>query len=399
MDFKRYENEKDDELIYRVCSQKESIGRWCDVRDVLNELLGYDYTDSAYRKKYQYFTKLLEANNNKFVDSEAQLEEINYQKRELEKLKKQIQTEKVEYNKWLREDARDELIGEKIINAINTLPSLNVPNHKIKNNQNQKSYVLCLGDEHLGVEFEIKGLFGEVLNSYSPEVFESRMWKLRDKIIEIVKKENINLLKIYDLGDNIDGLLRVSQLCKLRYGVLEQTMQFAEFISNWLNEISQHVCIDYRMIIDANHSQLRMLGQQKNTFTDENLSKVILKFIQERLKNNAYITINTNPTGMIYDDVCGYKILAIHGEVKSMERALDEFKKVYGVNIDYLLAGHLHHSKSEEVGFSSEVINIPSIIGIDDYSLSLRKVSNSAAKLLVFEENEGKTIEYTIKLN
>ena len=42
MEFKRLENETDEELIYRVCSQKEAIGTWEDVKDILNSLLGSD---------------------------------------------------------------------------------------------------------------------------------------------------------------------------------------------------------------------------------------------------------------------------------------------------------------------------------------------------------------------
>ena len=44
-------------------------------------------------------------------------------------------------------------------------------------------------------------------------------------------------------------------------------------------------------------------------------------------------------------------------------------------------------------------INVGSIIGVDGYSLSLRKTSNASAKLLVFEQDKGKTCEYILKLN
>ena len=46
MQYKRYENETEDELIYRICSQKEQIGTWKEVRDILNNLLNYSYNES-----------------------------------------------------------------------------------------------------------------------------------------------------------------------------------------------------------------------------------------------------------------------------------------------------------------------------------------------------------------
>ena len=46
----------------------------------------------------------------------------------------------------------------------------------------------------------------------------------------------------------------------------------------------------------------------------------------------------------------------------------------------------------------SDIISIPSIIGIDDYSLSLNKTSDPGATLFILEEGKGNVIEYNIKL-
>lgn len=67
MEYKRYEGELDDELIYRVGKDKSIIGTWDDVAKILNDILGYDYGESTYRKKIQAFEKMLEANKSKFL--------------------------------------------------------------------------------------------------------------------------------------------------------------------------------------------------------------------------------------------------------------------------------------------------------------------------------------------
>ena len=59
MEYNRFENETDEEVIFRICSQKERIGTWQETADILNELLGNEYTESAYRKKYQAILKNL----------------------------------------------------------------------------------------------------------------------------------------------------------------------------------------------------------------------------------------------------------------------------------------------------------------------------------------------------
>ena len=395
--YTRFEGETDEELIFRICNDKEQIGSWQDVADIINELTGNDYGESTYRKKYQAFQKMLSANQSKFADSDAQLKEIEVQKRELEKAKVKLQTEKLEYARWIREEARDELIIEKICESIASLPSLEIPQY-IQPVHNTRAYALVFGDEHYGAEFEIKGLFGDVLNAYSPEIFEERMWSLFNQTVEIIQKENIDTLNVFSMGDFGDGCLRVSQLMKLRYGVVDGTIKYADFICNWLNELTKYTRVKFQMT-NGNHTELRMLGQPKGTFTEDNMGKVVSEFIKARLKDNDNFTFIDNPTGYIYAQLACHTILGIHGEVKNMENAIKEFSKIYSVPIDYLLAGHLHHSRIEEVGMNSEVINVPSVVGVDPYSLSLNKTSNASGKLLVFEQTKGKVCEYTLKLN
>ena len=385
-----------DELV-----QSGKYQNWKEITPMVNkELFGEDesqYRDeSAYRKAVKYARDFYEAGV--FGQSEDEyFKKLQIEKRGIQKEKVKLQTEKLEYNRWLREEARDELITEKICDAISTLSPLDIPEHIIPTH-NTKAYALVYGDEHFGVEFELKGLFGDILNAYSPEIFEERMWDLFNQTIEIVQKENIDTLNVFSMGDYMDGILRVSQLMKLRYGVVDGTIKYADFISNWLNELTKYVRVKYQST-NGNHSELRMLGQPKGTFTEDNMGKVVSEFIKTRLKDNPNFTYIENPTGYIYAQLATHTILGVHGEVKNMESAIKEFSSIYGVPIQYLLAGHLHHNKVEEVGVNQEVINVGSIIGIDNYSLSLRKTSNASAKLLIFEQTKGKVCEYTLKLN
>lgn len=332
------------------------------------------------------------------IDSDKRLKEIMLAQRELKKERNKLRSEKVEYNRWLREESRDELLIEKIHEAIISLPPLDIPKNSLKApTHSQKGYCLAFGDEHYGAEFKIKDLFGNIINSYSPEIFEKRMWDLLAQTIEIIEKEKINVLNVFSLGDFSDGCLRVSQLMKLRCGVVDGTIQYAYFITKWLNELTKYVYVRFQMT-DGNHTELRQLGQPKGTFKDDNMGKVVREFIKISMKNNPNFTFIENPTGYIYSQIACNTVMGIHGEVKDMKRAISDFSSIYNVTIQYLLAGHMHHSKQEDVGINTEVINIPSIVGTDPYSLSLNKVSNAAAKLIIFEQKKGKVCEYTLKL-
>ncbi len=213
-------------------------------------MLGTHYGESKFRKDKATFDRMLNANRDMFVDSDKQLQDIRIAQRELEKTRKKIQTEKLEYSKWLREDARAEMVTEKICNAVRELKTLDIPEY-IPPIHDHKSYLLCLADAHYGIEFEIKDLFGNIINEYSPEIFETRMWNLLNKVVQIVNKEHITELNVWELGDGLQGILRLnSQLMKLRYGIIDSSILYANFLANWLNELSKYVRIKFQMVID-----------------------------------------------------------------------------------------------------------------------------------------------------
>lgn len=397
--YKRFENETDEELIYRICQEKEQIGTWQDVANIINELTNFDFGESTYRKKFQSFQKILAANQSKFADSDAQLREIEIRKRELEKEKVKLRTEKLEYSRWLREDARDELITEKIVEAIEKLQPLKSPKY-IRPIHSNNSYLLCFADCHYSIEFSIKDLFGNIINEYSPEIFEKRMWDLFNQIIELVQEKHINELNIWELGDGIQGLLRLnSQLMQLRYGVIDSAINYGHFLANWLNELSKHVRIKFQMVMDSNHNQLRLVNAPKNAFVDENMSKVIMLAIKLELANNPNITIIENPTGLNFGQFSTYQVLGIHGEVKNLSKALDNYSRAYQTPISYIVGAHVHHVISNEVGINQEAISIRSMIGVDPYGMSLPATSNAGASLFEFDQFKGMICENRLKVD
>ena len=200
------------------------------------------------------------------------------------------------------------------------------------------------------------------------------------------------------MGDFVDGILRVKQLFTLKYGVIEGSVIYSKFIVNWLNELTKLVYVRFQMVY-GNHSELRLLSQPKGTFENENTGIIEKGFIETCLLVNPNFEFIQNPTGLIFENIYGWNILGIHGEVKNMANALKDFSNTYKTPIDYLIGGHVHHDKSETIGVNKEVINVSSLIGIDNYSISLNKTSNAGALFIVFREGYGIEVKYPIKLN
>ena len=400
---KKLTDENEDQYIWKVGQAKDAgliDSTWEELTPRLNAELGIEETEwrgsSAFRKAYRWMQRAYDNvfRQNGFIGTQG--DDLDVKKRALEKEKIKLQTEKLEYNKWLREEARDELICEKICNEIKANNSLVAPKPLVVDKAN-RSAVLAFGDEHYAAEFTIYGLYGEIINSYSPEIFEQRMWDLFYQTVDIIQKEELTTLYVFSLGDFTDGILRCSQLMKLRYGVVEGTVKYANFIAHWLNELSKYVKVKYQMVY-GNHSELRMLGQPKGTFKEENTGMFVREMIKTYLCDNPNFEMIVNPTGLIFDTIEGINVLGIHGEVRNMENAIKDFSNTYNTNIQILIGGHMHHYKAETVGVNKDVINVPSIIGIDDYSMSLNKTSNPGAVMFLIEENKGVTLEYKIKL-
>jgi len=374
--------------------------KWADI----GRMFGISGEDARqivkrYRKKHGLLPKREDVVNEDVVQK---LQEIEIKKIELEKERKKLQTEKNEINKWLREQARIELFYERLEDAIRERYDLRIPQYIKPEEKIRRDAIVTIADCHYGKEVNIVGLKGEVLNIYNIEIFERRMWNLLGEIIKIINKESLNHINIVNLSDSIDGILRMSQLQSLQLGVVESVIGFSDFMVNWLNELSKYVRIDYYNVL-GNHNEIRPLGSQRGEFPHENTERIISWYLKTALANNPNVDIHIGESYVQYFSTVGVNILAVHGQdEKDLEKSLKDYVLLYNQKIDILLAGHLHHNyeKTIAIGDSGEVevIQSPSIIGLDDFSMRLKRSSNAGAKLFILEEGKGRTITYKISL-
>ena len=135
MEFKRYENETDDELIYRICSQKEMIGCWQDVADILNDILDENYNESKYRKAYQAQKKIIDLKQESLADINEQLNELEDLKNELYKERVKLQ----DVQRLKRKDLREESRFENLLEVLENLQLSNITINEYKPiNKNEK---------------------------------------------------------------------------------------------------------------------------------------------------------------------------------------------------------------------------------------------------------------------
>ena len=130
----------------------------------------------------------------------------------------------------------------------------------------------------------------EVLNAYSPEIFEARMADLLGQVRAILERERLSHVVLLLCGDALDGMLRSSQLMRLRWGVVESCMRYAEYMARWVSALALYADVEVYGV-DGNHSEIRPLGSRRGEFENENLEKIILWHMAARLRNVATVKV------------------------------------------------------------------------------------------------------------
>ena len=402
MVYERMNGETDNELIYRVCQDKERIGSWQEVTDILNDLLGKNYTESKYRKQFQSFCQMFRASNLENVTTSEYEEKLRQREEDLRKERIKLQTLNMERSRIDRQEARQDLFYEYIANAIEALP---LPEFvEWENNDDfgckEYEYVLSIADIHYGAEFVGQS------NSYSREVVKERFEYLTGEVLQFVKDNNVHNLHIVCLGDMIQGILRLSDLRLNDTSVVKAVVEISRLIANLLNVLSKYVDIKYYQIIGSNHSQMRNLGSKANELASEDLEYIIANYIKDLLINNTHVEVFLPEEGKNYIrfDVLGSDIVAVHGhQIKDIKKAVHDMSIFMDCNVDYVLCGHYHNDKEFTVGegctYDREVLCCPSFMGSDPYADRLMVGGKPAAKIYRFSDIYGHDMSYKIILD
>ncbi|MDD4778991.1 MAG: hypothetical protein PHT02_00110 [Tissierellia bacterium] len=400
-------NRKQDETIksykIRLFKNKDLYGlNSQNIADLINKETGDTFNESTYRKWYRLYSEGLEDGKKENLSDDSLIKQYEIKKQEFEKEKIKVQTEKLNLNQMLREQARMELFEEKITHAIlHRDKNIDIPKHKIDLDYNNDSeMILSIADPHYGADFIIRGMMDEVINEYNPEIFEKRMWEILNKTVSYAERNGFKKVNVLDLDDSIEGILHIGQLALLRYGVVDSLIGYADFMETWINELSRILYVDFNRV-KGNHNDLRLLTGKKGDFPHENTSRIITHSIKKGLRDNPNVSINGhNSVGCIYKKIAGFDVLASHGqdEKGNLEDSFKNYILSYKVNVDYFYTGHLHSTNIKEIGINKEIIQTPSIMGINDFSIGLKKTANAGAKITVLTKDYGRTEEHNIIL-
>lgn len=375
---------------------QELEDRVISYQDWAEKVLGSDYRDvfsdeyiRRSAKVFSIFLKHLEDMGD--IDAEGEMQDM------LEQLKAErikIQTANLEYNAIQRAEARNDLFNEQIIKAIERLEPIKGtrPQLSVEPCDRHRTALLAISDLHAGSTFTVKGIYNEIVNEYSYDIMCARLWSIIDKIEadDIVFDD----LTVAICGDLVEGILRESSLTKLREPVTDTVIRLAEFLSEWIYQLSIRLEKKVNVvIIGGNHDTVRSLTSRP-MFEGENLTKIVVEFIKLRLQDLDWIIVDD------YQDVAikniqGVNVMFQHGEDKDLKTTMDYFSNLYNIDVDEIVAGHLHRAESKTVGITElgdrQLTRVGSIVGTDSYAKQIRASARPSCYIALYEEDNGKT--------
>lgn len=401
-ELKKLESENYHQYIWRLDGliQSGKYKNWKEITPIVNRELFGDEEDlyrceSAYRKppKYVRDFKVAGVFDN---DKDDYLKQLQNEKRELEKERQKLYATKTEYTRQIRQQSRFELFYENIADELN---NFEVPKFVgFEYSRPNKEYILSIADVHAGANFITE------TNQYSFEEITQRFNKLYNDVVNFIQEHQLNYIKVLCLGDDVQGILRLSDLQLNESSVVKATVFIAKTIANFLNELSKYCYIDYYHTPTSNHSQNRPLGTKASELASEDVEYIICNYIKDVLINNNRISVHTN-FGYEYIEIpfFNFKTIAMHGHtVKNIDNVLKDLTYHRKTFYTTVFLAHYHAAKMGVVGEMSdtdcEVIVCPSFIGSCPYSDKLLKGVRPSCAIFGYDEKYGHTETYKIFL-
>ena len=391
VNYTRLENESEEELIYRICSDKEKIGTWYDVADVLNSLLDYDYGESTYRKKFQSFQKLLKANESKFVTDSAYLDEIKEQRMELDKTMVKVRDERTELRRIIREQARKESLWELLERVLTTYKPITftpVLNKKVATGGND--LVIHLTDLHSGIKID------NSFNQFNADILRKRLTVYLEKICEIKDRHGSEGCTVILGGDVISGLIHPTIRLENEKDIIQQTMDISEILSEFIAQLANWFVYVQIGAVSGNHG--RCQPQKELNAKGENFERFVPFYIKARLQNftNVYFIDNTIDESIGSCTIRGQLIYFVHGDKDSTSNIVQNLTLMTGRKPDICYMGHRHTNGLTTV-YNTKVIESGCVSGSDNYCMD-RRLFNYPEQTVSVITNNGLDCLYDIQL-
>lgn len=397
-DLKRKENESELQYIWRLCSEKDNSSlnmTWEELARILNKELrteDEEWTESAYRKKYQQAKIFYEEVFSKMKSDEYN-NELMVQKRELERLKIAFRDERNAWQKQNYADKRAEETLEILEEELKQLGNVNFQPHDILHISSENEMIICLSDLHIGQCFS--SVFGE----YNSSIAKKRLNEYLGKIIEVGKLHKVRKVHVVSLGDQISGSIHKSIAITNKENVIEQIRSATELISSFCYELTKYFEIVNYYSVSGNHTRI---DRKDDALHNERLDDTIAWAVSlslNHIENFHYMKHRNLDIGLADMNVCGKTYIACHGDYDPMtKQGVSNLCMLLGFIPEGIFRGHMHFPAMSEIN-GVKVVQSGSLAGSgDDYTIECRLTGKPSQALCICGK-EGIKCIYNMELH
>ena len=262
--------------------------------------------------------------------SDVELKEINLKK---ERIK--LQDLRTSINKDIRFLARKESLNDLIKESIKDLHPINFkqPEHL---HSEDNEMVIQISDPHFGLTVDNE------FEKYNEDIFLERLANYTLQIIDIKKKEKINKCHLCFSGDALSGIIHETIIRNNQYGIVEQTKRFSEYMSKFIEKLSNHFEEVIIHFVTGNHSRNNELKDKAEN--KDRYENFVLEFIELRTANLENVkfekSILDNTIAEFY--IKGHYCCLYHGDYGSTKNAPSQMLALLDKKPKMIFLGHRH---------------------------------------------------------
>lgn len=345
-----------------------------------------NYSSENLRKAY-YVLKVIinKLDNDISVTESAILTEIEKQKEELFKEITKNRDKQREIRNDLRKMARYENLEQVLSNKLKSIQPKCIV-HDISYNPSEDTEAsLLISDIHYGIVFK------NAVNEYNCQIAESRLNILLAKTIQYCEKNKVCKLNVEILGDLVSGIIHVGSRVAQEEDIISQIVAVSSLLTSFINTLSVHIPNVNVYCVFGNHA--RVIPSKQDSLNCENFERLIYKYISMGV--SKCVSVHTaNATDFLVYNTCGKSVLLTHGDKDTVSNSVEHYTNILGYKPDEIHMGHYHSYQCCDNGNSDIIVN-GSVVGTDDYALSIRKHTKPCQMLRIYDKD---TATYKLEL-
>jgi len=356
------------------------------VADLLNKRFGTSYSESCFRKTWQYFDRMYSACKDIFATSTDACKEIDLQKRELERAKIQFRDER---NAWQKQNYNTARVEQKLDYLEGVIKKNNPTDLQItvRKNNTQKTAIITCSDWHIGE------CFNNEWGNYSSEIARDRISEYASKAIQRCHSEGVTNVIIAGLGDLVSGNIHRSIAVTNRENVIQQIMLASELMLGFVKAfLTKGFFVTFTNIC-GNHSRM---DKKDEAIKDERMDNLIGWFVSTHLDGYSNFTY-VKPNDTTFAEIGGYWF--VHGDNDSFSKSgLSNLVLAKGYKPTAIFMGHLHSFAVDDC-YDVKICRGGSLCGSgNDYTIE-KRLKGKPTQLMAIAEDDELCQFYNIVLN